>query len=196
MTYGPEIPVNGVRPAWLGDDDLTIHKRADNGYEQSILVSAVMWGNTAAIRLPADHPASRALNAGFEPWSGGDAAPADWDGGEVLLRNGSLVIPYGAGVPRLSALWQRDDDGDDIIGYRKRTAATPPADTVTIARMSEAEAREMLTYDADTIIQTMRDWGYLRPETRPERFTRETGIPATPEIVRALEWAETQWRVE
>jgi hypothetical protein len=45
-------------------------------------------------------------------------------------------------------------------------ATTPggdlPEQAARVAQMTEAEARDMLEYDADTVIATMRDWGYIR----------------------------------
>jgi hypothetical protein len=141
---------------------------------------------------------AKAESLGFSYWPGGDAAPADWDGGPVLLRGGSVVRP-GEGDNAL--VWSHphmsvgyEEIAGDIIGYHKRTpAAATPADTVQIARMTEAEAREWIEGHsyieaAAKIVHAFRELGLIRPETTAERFTRETGHEVTPAVEAALAW--------
>lgn len=117
--WGDPIEVNGVRPEWLGDDELTVIKLSMDSYgtgPQELHVQQIWWESTSAIRLHRDHPAYTALAAGFTPWGGGESAPDDWDGGEVLFRDGGVGTIF-----RSSVCWNRDDPcHSDIIGYRKR----------------------------------------------------------------------------
>lgn len=120
--WGAEIAVNGVRPAWLGDGIRIKWSHAFGGSET--YAELLQWspsGGTRVntIRLPADHFAYKALAAGFEPWGGGDKAPEDWDGKEVLLRNGCTF-------PDARLDWRHIGSPVDIIGYRKRTDAAQP----------------------------------------------------------------------
>lgn len=166
-TFGPEIAVNGKRPDWLskGMTFVADHAAAPGHFHE---VFDEHFALLRAIRLPADSPIYKALDAGFEPWPGGDAAPADWDGGEVLRDDGDTTPVFGPDA------WDGEPGG--IIGYRKRTpAAATPADTVQIALMTEAEPLEACGYknasahsagaDADQVIaeliETIEDimWG-------------------------------------
>lgn len=77
----------------------------------------------------------------FEPWAGGDAAPEDWDQGDVLRYDGYV----GSQDNPNGYTWKRGYDHKpgvdpaDIIGIRrKRTAAAQPE-----RRMTEAEARNL-----------------------------------------------------
>ncbi len=67
------------------------------------------------------------IPAGMTIWRGGDAAPADWDGGPVLHRSGWLGPTHGDRNP-LAWGWDYPDDGmpeTDIIAYTpKPTLAT------------------------------------------------------------------------
>jgi len=117
--WGGPIEVNGVRPEWLGDDELTVIKLSMDSYgtgPQELHVRQIWWESTSAIRLPRDHPAYNALAAGFTPWGGGESAPDDWDGGEVLFADGDA-----GSIFKDSPCWNHDDPcPSDIIGYRKR----------------------------------------------------------------------------
>lgn len=207
MEWGKEIPVNGVRPTWLTDDDKTLigwrgrpaaKWSVEGAWSPKQISSATddyaAWHGVAAIRLPADHFAYLAIDNGFEPWGGGDAAPDDWDGGDVLRRGGASTRPEPWAAPYAhNQRWSHYLDGRqgrfaDIIGYRKRAIA----DTVTIARTTEAEAcrrYSLLRENGDEpAIALLHELGLIREETTAERFTRETGITITPEIEKALSW--------
>lgn len=116
IEWGREIPVNGKRPAWLSDDEVVwpVDAASETPWSNPYAVRDVHVWSLITIRLPADHFAYKALDAGFEPWGGGDSAPEDWDGGEVLLRNGWTGLPSPA-----STWWSHFDSGSYIIGYRK-----------------------------------------------------------------------------
>lgn len=125
-SLGAPIAVNGVRPVWLRNEDCYAIENSPGRWlsyrdGELVVTNRWSWGEAAnggrgfpiAIRLPADHFAYRALDAGFEPWGGGDTAPADWDGGDVLWATGTIGHAgdwrhegfYGASI---------------IIGYRKK----------------------------------------------------------------------------
>ena len=122
IKWGEPLQLSG-RPAWLADDVPVKYI--------STIYPASTWmfnGRLGDYRLPADHFAYKAIAAGFEPWGGGDEAPADWDGGEVLERCGDRATYKESDWQN----WQDWLDGGsalDIIGYRKRAEA-PAAETV------------------------------------------------------------------
>lgn len=77
-------------------------------------------------RLPADHPyyIVKAHNeqhgTSFVPWFGGDHAPDDWDGGEVLFRSGRVLSGVGLDWRHHpEAQWLSWGQGG-IIGYRAK----------------------------------------------------------------------------
>lgn len=121
--WGKEIVVNGVRPLWLADDDqILCRDKAAIGRKDGDWVSH--------IRLPVGHWAYQAIEAGYEPWAGGDSAPADWDEGEVLLDDGATTRGY-----RVTSVgWQRRaiPGCRHIIGYRKKAKAEPDHLTITL----------------------------------------------------------------
>ena len=177
IEWGPEIKVNGERPAWLGDGDLCTIGMSDAPSGEPYPADHWAWSVITAIRLPSSHWAYIAINAGFEPWGGGDSAPEDWDGGEVLKRAGYVCLTKDPKGPD----WQRgyagnlDDMADlDIIGYRKKSE--PQAgDTVTIQRLPEAEWDAM--YRDYGTIEVLRSLGLIKPElTKAERIAAGTGI--------------------
>lgn len=121
--FGPEIAVNGVRPEWLTGDQL-LPARLKGGDWCSVPQnlpedSPATWSVVEVIRLPATHWAYTPIAKGFKPWSGGDEAPGDWDGGEVMCRNGGTMQTFHR--------WHHIDGGGDIIGYKPRTEPTAPA---------------------------------------------------------------------
>ena len=135
-------------------------------------------------RLPADHPYYTVKRHNTEHgthlvlWLGGENAPDDWDRG-VLFRNGqaSNLAPW---------CWRNTGYPGDIIGYIRKAeygrvhtdgsrsggqpVSTPDPDTVTIKRMTEAEAREH--FPKTDAVLAMRILGLIREETREERFKK------------------------
>lgn len=71
------------------------------------------------------------IKAGWTPWHGGDKAPDDWDGGEVLFRNGDTPN-YG----RVEWTWVHNNCGGDIIGYRRKSPDKSPSPEL-VERMVE-----------------------------------------------------------
>lgn len=55
------------------------------------------------------------IERGFVPWKGGYEAPSDWDGGEVLARNGE-TWEWDA----TDCGWVHSGHGTDFIGYRRK----------------------------------------------------------------------------
>lgn len=121
IEWGREIPVDGKRPAWLKglvvcDVKTSAGWRYPRGGLSATFAERWSWNYgegtpcITAIRLPADHFAYKAINAGFEPWLTDGTVPADWDGDRVLLDSGFLVVP---------THWRREPGIEDIIGYRR-----------------------------------------------------------------------------
>ena len=130
MELGKPVEINGVWPKWLdGDTPIAIRRGDGKWYFEDNPVPSVHTSDKVAVtalRLPVDHWAYPVLAAGFVPWAGGDEAPGDWDGGEVLRRGDPS---YGA-YPKPWIDWyevnQRwfhvghDGKFADIIGYKPR----------------------------------------------------------------------------
>ena len=110
---------------------------------------ALADGLRAALATP---PASK-IPPGMKPWQGGDSAPADWDGGTVLRRNGTFT-----GATRLSDWSNTEDDcpnplPDDIIAYTPAsTSEVGPAmeQVMRAAAFSGTEHR----YDVEPVAST------------------------------------------
>lgn len=202
IKWGDPIECNGVRPHWLRDDEpISVTYNGGAGGWANANGSQVYPGQTH-FRLPADHPAYVALARGFHPWSGGESAPDDWDGGAVLLNSGDEC----GGASVTSWAGQIYDFG--VIGYRKRNTrfdeprlarieveGSARVEGVFIKRMSEAEARAFAKShgyvggpDEEHYVGALHDVGLIRPESRAERFTRETGHEVTEAVEAALNW--------
>lgn len=138
------------RPTWIADDDKIKVMRG-----KLILIvdipRMIGWGNPDhSYYIPANHWAVAPLRAGYEPWPGGERAPADWDGGEVLLRIGTIV-PQGRYLFR----WDHEQNAGDIIGYRKRAApiAVPVEQPINMVRLKDiATCLYKLLYGDETAI--------------------------------------------
>jgi len=136
MEYGPEIEVNGKRPAWLADDDMCHPCWGDDRWYHDELVKAKCvcgWDIITKICLPANHWAYPVLEKGYWPWAGGDKAPDDWDGGDVLRRNGGLLKADWVGY------WQhrRGDPANDIIGYKRGVERASEPDTNSMVDLNQ-----------------------------------------------------------
>ena len=86
---------------------------------------------TAALS-PQALPAPGEVPEGMKPWAGSDAAPVDWDGGPVVLRNGSTMFPsnvslayHANGTNRWNHQRENRNPDWDIIAYS--AALTPDA---------------------------------------------------------------------
>ena len=200
VEYGPEIAVDGM-PDWLGEDEKVIGRWGEDTWYSGGATWKKCYASPraiTAIRLPADHWAYNAIDAGFIPWGGGDAAPEGVT--DVLFRVGGPWPTSGTGLRWTHIGWE-----GDIIGY-KRGAGTDAAideirtgdlpgfetvgelmddlnDRVTIAKMTEAEAVALwYTYlDRDTtaredIIDMLRSLGLIKSEpTLVEKFEDHYG---------------------
>jgi hypothetical protein len=176
MQLGPEIKIDGKRPEWLKDNE-KIGIVWKDGTRWDHLNTPVDWVSgwkygIEAIMLPTDHPYYLATSKGFTYWPGGESAPDDWDGGEVLFRGGGEVLfRYGACVISPTS-WSHPWNGEngtgvtdyDIIGYRRKTKS----DAVSTNLITRAEA-----YEDGLDIPTLEKLGLLAEETLLEKFARE-----------------------
>ena len=105
----------------------------------------VVGWNTRA--LSQTLPAPGEVPEGMKPWTGGDAAPVDWDGGPVTLRNGSTMFPsnvslayHANGTDRWNHQRENRNRAWDIIAYSTALATVAAAndegvaDEVTLAQ--------------------------------------------------------------
>lgn len=199
MEWGEAIEVNGVRPDWLRDDEVISFSTSRADFDAwSDLDGGVSaggkwaWSIIRGMRLPADHPyyTVQAHNAehgtNFAYWPGGDNAPEDWDGGEILFRTGSKSL----GSDRIWSRYGGPCEPGHIIGFTRKAVDKPVEDHVSVKRITESEARQLI-YDHDyDIVKVLGSLGIIRPCTREERFTQETGITVTPDVRAALEWSK------
>lgn len=134
--------------------------------------------------LPADHIAYKVIGAGWldKPnlrlWFGGELSPRDWDGGNVLLRNGS-IFP-GENIQ----CWDHMGYDGDVIGYISKditkSVTDNEPDTVTIAKMTEAELNERMkdkewanpNHSPHAYKQAFHDLGLIKPKPEPTREER------------------------
>lgn len=182
IKWGDPIECNGVRPDWLRDNERVRDIDpgcATNGIERA--AKNWNWTRIKAFCVRDDHPAYVALARGFHPWSGGESAPDDWDGGTVLLRDGTEWPHY--------PTWT-DCGTRSIIGYNRKLNAEVPFDRgemyVRIVPFTRAEWYAVPDYTA-----WAQSVGLIRPESRAERFTRETGHAVTEAVEAALNWKES-----
>jgi hypothetical protein len=152
IVWGDEIPVNGVRPTWLRGCDLVDLKTSEGWRYSKSGVSRdpkrYSWAHVdgtpciLSIRLRPDHSYYTATTEGFTYWPGGNEAPEDWDGGEVLLRrDGCLRSPHLR----------------SIIGYRKRAETTSIDDfarhlSTQIAELDRLRKRETELIEANNAL--------------------------------------------
>lgn len=186
MIWGDPIEVNGIRPAWLADDE-RIQWMKGQDWRGPCDAKDHNWGpyihtpntETAAIRLSADHFAYLAIAKGYQPWGGGDSAPEDWDSGEVLLRGGYTYQPDKS----LDEVWTwepkndpRDMASEDCVGY-KRKQATDDGDYVSVKRMTEAEAKSRWSGLAHIhTAEALRELGLIRQPSQAETIAIKTGL--------------------
>lgn len=183
MEYGPEIKVNGVRPAWLRDEENIMttwrHGEVAGPYFAEYIYG---WeGSVTAIALPTDHPYYLATSRGFTYWPGGDDAPGDWEpGSEVLWRNGNVKEgqwwnwcigqKQGGGEPKES----------DIIGYRPK-ASFKAGDYVVHLGLADGDISQ--PYAGFTVgnVYRLEDDGSVIDDDRENRpFFPKDFRPATP----------------
>ncbi|SKB62676.1 hypothetical protein [Sphingopyxis flava] len=132
--YGDRIIVNGVAPDWLREDDIGLFENTPDDWlgENGKTLLWWVWGGKGdcpiSIRLPKDHPYytvqryNQEHGTDFVYWPGGDNAPADWDGKEVIFRDRTLWK-----TPSPYAIWDhRGNCAGDIIGYRRAVAPETP----------------------------------------------------------------------
>lgn len=202
MEWGEAIAVNGVRPDWLRDDEVISFSadRVDFAAwpDSSSGVSAGSdwaWSIIRGMRLPADHPyyTVQAHNAkhgtNFAYWPGGLCAPDDWDRGPVLNRGG-YIFEHAAGMDWRDCHCGGKPTNGDIIGYTRKATEDPIEGHVSVKRITESEAEKLIRDHDYDIVKVLDSLGIIRPCTREERFTQETGFRVTPDVRAALEWSK------
>lgn len=166
--WGYEITVEGVRPAWLTDDSPVSWRHFGSSEWTTGTANALPWTGSKYyrpgpyVRLPADHWAYRALDAGFEPWPGGDNAPDDWDGGDVLWDDGFV------GTVPLINLWNRKNINPEyayVIGYHRKSEPTLRTSDEALRRM-EALVRRMAADALKVAKLSIYDYGNDLDEAR------------------------------
>ena len=165
IQWGEPIEVAGVRPTWLRDgEQIACLNRADDwvGPRTVFPSNDHVWSWMKAFKLLSHHPYYTATAKGFTYWPGGDSAPDDWDGGDVLLGNGAVV----SCVLHPKYQWKdAHEKYSHIIGYHKREDQPQP--TVmpwALGRAGEVAAESMGLSPDNLRLATAED--YLRALAR------------------------------
>lgn len=139
--YWGDAIITDCKPDWLDNDVPVLFQNEEDGGWWGELMEPGYWkayklsGECPlyAIRIPADHPYYIATSKGFTYWPGGNAAPADWDGGEVLLACGRVIDQV--------LTWGKNDD-ESIMGYKcKADAPETEAESLLIDADDSGDAR-------------------------------------------------------
>lgn len=210
MEYGPEIkrgsdawPETDERPVWLNDPKCRVMSLHADGYEDTNTLHhlAGMDGTAdwfklgshsdgaddiIAIRLPADHFAYKAIEAGFTPCNG---KPDDWDGGVIFTCypgcDGREIVP-----PIRDEMWSANDPYyAPVRGYHRKSTKQ----TVTIEKRSEDEWIEWAGNIGCriTVLSMIRELGLvIAPPTPLERFMAEHPDADRRTAELALSWSE------
>lgn len=123
----------------------------------------------------------------------GDGVPLQW----AMVNEGGSYTVYQQARSDTTKNWSGFGYGVAIrLPADHPHYAEKPADTVTIARMTEAEARHYFLgrtegTNQDRFVALLHELGIICEETISERFTRETGHPVTPAVEAALMWGRT-----
>lgn len=104
------------------------------------------WSAMLAAAPSASAETVPAIPAGMKPWTGGDSAPEDWDGCNVLNRKGGFVCPI-EGTPAWTHCGLADE-GHAVIAYTPKPTPAAPAqseverkpDRIEIARIIDPTA--------------------------------------------------------
>lgn len=157
--WGAPIEVNGVRPGWLRGDERHMFRDAAGEWYGEYVDWIIRehdegdrWADDVmAIRLPANHPYYLATSRGFTYWPGGESAPADWDGGDTLMRDGEILNTTLEAEP----FWRHGLGDGDIIGYRKRTEQPAIAPELVERMVAFVKAHRGFDDEADAIIRAL-----------------------------------------
>lgn len=202
---------DGERPAWLepkapiqffGGANIWLSSYGEN--------CSVAWYAIDAIRVPAAHWAAPAINAGLEPWPGGDTPPADFKpGGRMMLRNG-LESAGRPSPPGNDWTWLPSDHDGDIIGYER--AETPLAELQRLGQEFEAadssrecrpvsdgfvadvsRYKEAEIESVDELLRLINGGAKIskirrKSETPADRYAAKLGRALTPDEVEAIKW--------
>lgn len=150
-----------LRPEWLGDGIFEVRFPQHSGGLHTC--SDVGWDEACALYLPRTHWAAPAIEGGWRPWAGGDAAPDDWDGGEVLLRCGETF--------RKPGRWGHLSSDFDVVGYKPKppvSQVSPELDALNavLTVCDEAYRKYGVEFDEDDV-STLRMARALMAEREP-----------------------------
>lgn len=169
ITWGADIANNNERPSWLKDDD-RIQFRITSGSWANMpegypVSEGWHYPSIDTIRLPADHPYYIATSKGFTYWAGGESAPVDWDGSDLLFRNGTQAPSC--------ASWTHPWEGDgeisshDVIGYRRKAELNAE----TVAAIDEIRARGFDGFESvGDLMDDLNDQVKIAKITRAEAY--------------------------
>ena len=99
-----------------------------------------------ALASPPPVDRAEAIPAGMKPWHGGDSAPDDWDGGDVLCRDGGYLTKGDEAPDKWG--WGNDNRAWDIIAYTPKPAA-PPVEGLTSGDALLREALQRIQDEPD-----------------------------------------------
>lgn len=126
-----------------------------------------------SIRLPDTHWAVAALKDGWRPWAGGEQAPDDYDGGEVLMRCGKTRHPIEAGA-RNPWLHDAGMPGADIIGYKPKPTKPEQVSPELVERLHKV--REQISLAHSRLLAHAINWAGVSHarETEASEWAEET----------------------
>jgi hypothetical protein len=133
------------------------------------------YSHGSVLRDASPKPTTVTVPAGMKAWHGGDAAPDDWDGGPLLLRNGEWDNGQAGNDWRHTELTVEDSDSD-IIAYTPKPTTVEASGMVERARLAGLE-------EAALIAQTFGVPGGHVADTAREvakAIRRRASLPASP----------------
>lgn len=125
-------------------------------------------------------PDDVAVPAGMVPWHGGDSAPADWNGGPVLFRNGFVTSGIGSSW---SHPWAKGVDGEpemdgattpyDIVAYTPVAALQPQQGSLKPAEDVERVVNDRADWLLDAVACATQDRRFLRGDATYDAIAGE-----------------------
>jgi hypothetical protein len=106
-----------------------LHQEQCSEYHLAVDAAAIGLAYARLASQPSGPATQQGATVGMVPWRGGDAAPADWDGGPVLMVDpsdyrGDAFVEVN--VPPREMPWKRTVGWKVIVAYTPATLHTPP----------------------------------------------------------------------